>query len=130
MESGIKVLHWTPRIICILAILFISMFTLDSFNPGVTVWQQIVAFLIHLIPSFILIALLIVAWKWELVGGLIYTLIGLGFSPFIFIHNYQIHHSVVMSISIVLLINVPFILVGVLFILSHFKKRKQNKNKS
>ena len=89
MKTNIKVLHWTPRIICILAIIFISLFALDSFSPDLTIWQQIGAFLIHLIPSFVLIALLIVAWKWEFIGGIIYTLIGLGFSPIIFLHNHR-----------------------------------------
>ena len=26
--------HWIPRVLCILAILFISMFALDAFAPG------------------------------------------------------------------------------------------------
>jgi len=119
----IKILHWAPRIICILAIVFISLFALDSFGPDLTIWQQIVAFLIHLIPSFVLTALLIVAWKWEFTGGIIFTLIGLGFSPLIFLHNYKMNHSVWMSISIVVIINIPFVIAGILFILSYFKKR-------
>ena len=81
----------------------------------------------HLIPSFGLIILLIVAWKWELIGGIIFALIGLGFSPFIFIHNYRMNQSVWMSLSVILMITVPFIIVGILFILSH---RMKNKNVS
>ena len=124
MKTSIKVLHWTPRIICILAIIFISLFALDSFSPDLTVWQQIGAFLIHLIPSFILIALLIVAWKWEFIGGIIFTLIGLGFSPFIFKHNYNMNHSVGMSLGIILMVTFPFVVVGILFIMSYFMKKK------
>jgi hypothetical protein len=126
MRTNIKALHWTPRIICILAIIFISLFALDSFAPDLTIWQQIGAFLIHLIPSFVLLALLIVAWKWEFIGGIIFTLIGLGFSPFIFVHNYKMNHSVWMSIGIIMMITAPFIIVGILFIVSHLKKRNQN----
>jgi cytochrome b561 len=100
------------------------MFALDSFSPGLTIWQQIGAFLIHLIPSCILVALLIVAWKWEYVGGIIFIVIGLGFSPVIFIHNYNMNHSVWMSLGIILAITVPFVIVGVLFIVSHIKKKK------
>lgn len=127
MKTNIKVLHWAPRIICILAILFVSMFALDAFNPELTIKQQISDFLMHLIPSFGLIILLIVAWKWELIGGIIFALIGLGFSPFIFIHNYRMNQSVWMSLSVILMITVPFIIVGILFILSH---RMKNKNVS
>ena len=123
MKKNNKVLHWTPRIICILSILFISLFAVDSFESDSTIWQQIGDFLMHLIPSFVLLLLLIVAWKWEFVGGIIFTLIGLGLSPFIFMHNYTMNQSVWMSLSIVMIINLPFVIVGILFIISHFKKK-------
>ena len=119
-------MQWTPRILCILAILFVSMFALDSFDPRFTVWQQIQAFLIHLIPTYILILFLVVSWKWELIGGLMLIILALGFTPFIFTHNYQMNHSAWMSFSIVLMINFPFILTGGLFVLSHFLKKKNN----
>ena len=124
-----QTLFWIPRILCILAILFISMFSLDAFDPHYTVWQQIGAFLIHLIPSYILIILLVIAWKWELVGGIIFVLIAVLFSPFIYIHNFRMNHSVWMSLSIILMITVPFIIVGGLFILSHFMKRQKPETK-
>ena len=124
MKTSIKVIHWTPRIICILAILFISLFALDSFSPDLTIWQQIGALLIHLIPSFVLLILLIVAWKWEFIGGIIFTLIGLGFSPFIFMHNYKMNQSVWMSLTTILIITTPFVIVGILFTVSHSMKKK------
>jgi len=105
----------------------ISLFALDAFQPDLTIWQQIGDFLMHLIPSFILTALLLVAWKWEYVGGIIFTIIGLGLSPFVFNHNYNMNHSVWMSLGIILTITIPFVLVGVLFIVSHFQKIKRNK---
>jgi len=124
MKTYTKIIHWTPRILCILCILFISMFALDSFDPKLTFWQQIGGFLIHLIPTYILVALLIIAWKWELAGGIIFMAIGFGFSPFIYNMNYHMNHSVLMSLGIILMINFPLILTGALFILSHFMKKK------
>ena len=126
-SNKIRIYHWLPRVICILAILFISLFALDAFQPDLSIWQQIGAFLMHLIPSFILTALLLVAWKWEYVGGIIFTIIGLGLSPFVFNHNYNMNHSIWMSLGIILTITIPFVLVGVLFIASHFHKLKRNK---
>ncbi len=126
MKKNIKVLHWTPRIICILVILLISLFAFDSFVPSLSFWQQIGAFHIHLIPSFVLLAFLIIAWKWELIGGIIFTIIGIAFSPFIFLHNFRMNHSFWMSIGIIMMITVPFIIVGILFIVSHLEKRKQS----
>jgi hypothetical protein len=125
MKTSTKLLYWAPRILCILAILFISMFAFDSFDPKLTLWQQIGGFLIHLIPTYILIAILIIAWKWELIGGIIFILIGLGFTPFIASHNYHMNHSIWMTLSIVLMINIPFAVIGVLFILSHYRRKKE-----
>jgi hypothetical protein len=107
-----------------LAILFVSLFALDSFAPGMPVWKQIIGFFMHMIPSFVLIVFLMAAWKWELIGGAIFVMIGLGFMPFIYMMNYHMNHSVWMSLSVILAINFPFVVVGLLFILSHFMKRK------
>ncbi|NQV01170.1 MAG: hypothetical protein HQ542_00860 [Bacteroidia bacterium] len=130
MKTTLKILYWSPRILCILAILFVSMFALDSFESGHTIWQQIGAFLIHLIPSFILIVMLVVAWKWELIGGIIIAATGILFTPFIFIHNFQMNNSVWMSVGIIMAITFPFIIVGVLFLLSHFLRLKETKKQN
>lgn len=124
MKPKKNFLYWLPRILCILVIAFISMFALDSFNPALSLGQQLLAFLIHMIPSLVLIILLIIAWKWELVGSIIFTLIGLGASPFIFIHNYNMNNSVLMSLGIIGVITFPFILIGVLFFINYKKHRK------
>ena len=124
MNTSIKVIHWLPRIICILAILFISMFALDAFDPEITIWQQLIAFIIHLIPSFILLAFLLIAWKWEYIGGLIFIIIGLVLSPFVFMHNYKMNQSIGMSLAIIMALTIPFAIVGVLFLVSHFQKKK------
>ena len=124
MKTSSKILHWLPRVICISAILFISLFALDSFDSNLTIWQQIGAFLIHLIPSFVLTALLVLAWKWELIGGIIFLLIGLGMSPFIYMKNYDMNHSVGMSLGIIMSITFPFVVVGTLFVINHYRKKK------
>lgn len=125
MKKATEFLHWAPRVLCILAILFVSMFALDSFDPKLTIWQQIGGFLIHLVPTYILAILLIVAWKWELIGGIVFALIALGLSPWLYMHNFQMNHSVWITISVLLMITFPFLLVGGLFIASYFIKKKQ-----
>ena len=125
MTKSLAILHWTPRILCILAIAFISIFAFDAFEPGLTIWQQLAAFAMHLVPSFILLMLLVVAWRWELVGGIVFMLLGLGLSPFIYTHNYAMNHSVSMSLGIIMMITFPFFLVGLLFVTSYLVKKKQ-----
>ena len=125
MKTFVKIIYWTPRVLGILAILFVSLFALDAFDNKLTFWQQISGFIIHLIPSFILLVFLLFAWKKELIGGIIFVLIGVGFSPFIYKHNFAMNHSVSTSLLVLLTITFPFILVGILFIISHFLKKKK-----
>ena len=125
MKTKIKIMHWTPRILCILAILFLEMFALDSFDSRFTPRQQLVAFLMHSIPSIVLLIIFFLAWKKELIGGIIFILIGAGFSPLIYIHNYEMNNSVWTSLFIVLALNFPFVLTGGLFIISNILKKKE-----
>lgn len=125
MNNTLRVLHWLPRIICIAAILFISVFALDAFEAGLSIWQQIGHFLVHLIPTYIFVLLLAVAWKWEKAGGIIFMIIGLLFCVFVFNINYNRNHFPFwQSMLIVLSVAVPFLLVGVLFLVSYFQKNK------
>lgn len=119
--------HWIPRILCIIAILFISLFALDAFSNTLTVWQQIKGFLIHLIPSFFLTIILIISWRRELLGGILFLIIGLVLSPFIYNMNYHMNQSIMMSIGIVLSITFPFVVTGVLFIISYVIKKRRTK---
>ena len=128
MKKKILILHWTPRILCILAIAFISLFALDAFEPGLSIWQQLAAFAMHLVPSFILFMMLVVAWRWELTGGIVFMLLGLGLSPFIFTHNYAMNHSVGTSLGVIMVITFPFFLVGLLFVTSYLVKKRQTQH--
>jgi len=126
MKTSTKLLFWAPRILCILAILFVSLFALDSFSPERTFWQNTAAFLMHLIPSFVLLAVLIVAWKREKTGGIILTIIGMAFGIFIFVFNYKTRHTpVAVSLLGALALSLPFVLAGILFMISHNRKKKE-----
>ena len=65
-------LFWTPRIAGILFILFISLFALDIFDMQLGFWGTIVGLFMHLIPSLLLTIALIIAWKWEWVGAVLF----------------------------------------------------------
>lgn len=103
MDTGRKtiVLRWISRTLAIMFIVFVSLFALDVF--GQETW--FVALLIHLIPTFILIIITIIAWKKEFFGGLLFIVVGL---VFVFMSNFQGE-----------VLYVPAILVGLLFLLSY-----------
>ena len=108
-------LGWFTRILAILAILFVLMFSLDSFGGDKPAVRQILEFLINSIPALILICALFVAWKYEIIGGVIFigVAIGLGIFWDSFTGN---------SGSLIIL--APFFLVGLLFILHGLLSRK------
>ena len=74
-----NLLYWTPRVLVILFTAFISLFALDVFMEGYTFLETLIALFMHLIPTFLLIIVLIIAWRWERVGGLLFIGLGLLF---------------------------------------------------
>jgi len=118
LDRRIKFFHWASRVLCILAILFVSMFALDAFEGTQSLWVQLGDFFMHLIPSFVLLIVFFVATKWELIGGILFTLIGVALSPPVFILNYRMNESIGMSLAVIMAITVPFIVVGILFVIS------------
>jgi len=72
-----KFLYWTPRIISILFILFLALFSLDIFGNNYTFWETVLGLFMHNIPSLVLLIILIISWKHELVGAIGFFLGGL-----------------------------------------------------
>ncbi len=118
---------WGARVLGILAIAFVCLFALDAFTEGAGgPGQKIVAFLLHMIPSFALIIVLIMAWKHELVGGILMTLVGLAAAAFVYSLNHGRSRSASVSLQSAALIGAPFLVTGILFIISHFLRRPKN----
>jgi hypothetical protein len=72
-----KFIYWAPRILSIVFILFLMLFSLDVFGNGYGFWGTILGLLMHNIPEFILIAVLVISWKREIVGAIAFMLAGL-----------------------------------------------------
>jgi hypothetical protein len=70
---AMRLLFWSPRILAIAFAIFLSIFALDVFNESHGFWQTALALLIHLIPAAIVVAALIVAWRWEWTGAVLFT---------------------------------------------------------
>ena len=71
-----KFLFWAPRVLAILFALFISIFALDVFGVGYSVWETILALLIHLVPVYLILIALAIAWRWERLGSLLFIALG------------------------------------------------------
>ncbi len=111
MSTGLhRALYWTPRILCIAFAAFISIFAFDVFQKGVPAAQVALALLIHLIPTFLVIAVLVVSWRREWVGGVLYIALGILYVVWAWGKPFA-------RPSTFLLIAGPPVLVGVLFLL-------------
>jgi hypothetical protein len=117
-------LFWAPRILSILFICFITMFSFDAFEPGLRAGEIALRLLLHNIPTLILIALLIVSWKHDLVGAIGYLTIAL-------IYMGMMAYSVITSnlpwylmLSWNMTIAGPALAIGILFFI-HWKKQKK-----
>jgi hypothetical protein len=104
-----QVLFWTPRVLCILFALFLSLFALDVFSEDSGFWEKIVGLLIHLVPVYVVVILLIVAWRWEWIGAIVF----IGLALFYLSQAWgQEHWGAIVGIS------GPLTLIGVLFLLN------------
>jgi hypothetical protein len=104
---------WLPRALAITYAAFLSLFALDVFSEGYGFGETIVALFIHLLPTLLIIVSLLLAWRFERIGGLLF--IGLGFL-----------YSIVFAPAdvIALLITVaPLIIIGLLFLWSGSSRR-------
>ena len=114
-------LYWAPRVMTIIFILFISMFSLDIFDLNLGFWGTIVGLFMHNIPSFVMIVLLIIAWKHEWVGAVGY--IGLAL---LYIISAASRVNLLMALSWSLIIAGPAIIIGMLWGLN-WRWKKKNK---
>lgn len=103
----LKTLRWGARILSILIILFIGMFSIDVFFEGYGFPEVLGAFFMHNIPTFLLIAALVVAWRKPKIGGVLFLILAL--ASLIFFKTYQ-------DLIVVLLITLPPAVIGLLFI--------------
>lgn len=124
MEKNInKFVYWTPRILSILFIGFLMLFSLDVISPELSFWQIALGLLMHNIPAFILLAVIIISWKHEIVGGITFILAGTLYIGTILINMLRAPFEWYM-ISYSFIIAGPAFLIGILFILNWRKKRK------
>ena len=75
--SCTSLLYWSPRVLGILTATFLSLFALDALGPGIPWTQAILGLLIHLIPTYIVLGVLALAWRWEWIGALAFLALSL-----------------------------------------------------
>lgn len=125
MRKKHPVIFWSPRILAIIFILFLSLFSLDIFDGNYGFWGTIVGLFMHNIPSLILLVILLISWKYEIVGGIAFILAGLLYIVSLAMRIFPNPPFEWEHLFWSLQISGPAFLVGILFLIGWFKKKKQ-----
>ncbi|MFA7468861.1 MAG: hypothetical protein WCY82_11460 [Desulfotomaculaceae bacterium] len=107
-------LIWVPRFLTIVFILFISLFSLDAFSNNDPYYQQLINLSIHVMPALVPIAILLISWSRPLISGLLYITLSIIFT---------LLFKTYVEIINFLVISLPLIAIGALFIISYFLLR-------
>jgi glucose-6-phosphate-specific signal transduction histidine kinase len=102
-----KILLWSPRILGVLVCLFLSLFALDAFESGKSLGQALPDYAVHIAPMLVLLAIVAISWRYEWVGGIVFT--GLATAYAIFARGH---------LSWIAAIGAPLLVVGLLFLWS------------
>ena len=105
-QQRAKIIHWAPRVAAILIIFFVSLFSLDVFEMEATPIEMLGGFLIHNVPSIVMIVLLVLAWRKPVIGFIAFLLVGIFFLRFVILGRDLAHF---------LLFSGPMLLVAALF---------------
>ncbi len=105
-----KIIYWTPRILSVLYVIFISLSALDVFREGYKFPEILIALFMHLLPGFILLIMIIIAWKKELIGAVCFFALAVLFT--FFFKTYQ-------QLAGLLTISLPLLVIALGFFFSY-----------
>src|SRR3990167_2131675 len=112
-----RLLYWTPRIASLLFVGFISLFALYVFCEY-RGWELVLALFMHLLPSFVLLVAIALAWKYDILGVIIFF----GFAVL-----YVIWAGLDRPWTWYAFVSGPSALIGILYFVSWVRNKEQKK---
>ena len=106
-----KLLTWFPRIVILFYAGFISIFALDSFEGHQSFWEIAGHLFMHLLPTFVVLGALALAWRYRIFGGLAFMILGMIFT---------IYYGTWRSTELFLMFSLPLFVGGMGFIFSRY----------
>jgi hypothetical protein len=94
--------------------LYLGLFALDAFGPETALRQALADFAVHLIPAFVVLALVAASWRREWIGGLAFIALAVLYAA----------GTVTNHPDWTLLISGPLVVVGALFAWNWFHRRE------
>ncbi len=103
------IVRWVPRVLGLCFAAFLAIFALDVFDEGLGIGSTIVALAIHLIPTWLVLAAVAIAWKHQVAGAALFFLMAAA---------YVAMAGSRFPASTILLIAGPPVAIGLLFLIS------------
>jgi len=103
-----KWLYWSPRICSIVLVAFMSLFALDVFEEGYSPGEMLLAFLMHMLPMIALAIVLVIAWRREWIGAVIFGLAGVMISVLTLSRGIQ-------GVATILVLGAPLVMIALLY---------------
>ncbi len=114
-KRGNNLLYWKPRVLALIYIIILSLFSLEVFRFNYTLSEFVTAFFLSLSPALVIGFFLVIAWRMEELGGSLFILLGI-----ILFLRYSRSQSYLTNF----LIAAPLILIGMLFIVNSLMGNK------
>ena len=94
--------------------------SLDVISPELSFQQIAIGLFMHNIPVFILTAVLLISWKYEIVGGIVFILAGLLYILMLAMNSKFEWYMLSWSVTIA----GPAFIIGILFLKNWLQKRQ------
>lgn len=118
-------LYWIPRVIAILFILFLAMFSLDVFDSCAGFLGCALALFMHNLPALVLLSLLVIGWRREWIPASIFFIFGIWYIAQFVLTSMINTGFEWYYISWIMIIALPAFIIGALFWLN-WKNRKKS----
>lgn len=110
-----------PWILSLLLIIYLEIFSLEFLAPGRDWVEIIIGLFIHNVPLLSLLMVLVISWKYEIVGSIAFFLAGLFYVILNLVRSQEVWY---MALAWTLPIGVPLFLISILFMI-HWRKKIQ-----
>lgn len=118
-----RLIFWTPRILGILIILFLALFSLDVFDSCKSFLECSLGLFMHNLPVIIILFLFVLAWKKEIIGFWTFFIAGLLYITLVIStiikNGFEWYY-----LSWIIIISLPLFLIAYLFYICWKAKKK------
>lgn len=117
-------LRWTPRVLSIALTIMLLLLSFDVFEEGVLWTDILIGFLMHNIPTLIMIGIIILSWKFPIIGAFSFVVAGITYAVWI------LNRAGFEGLGSILILGLPAIITGVLYGLDTLQRKDEKKEGS